>query len=326
MKKEIENFCFHFQSQINKSQFVKATILPISGYIIRRFFYPNYYFRDSSFFNFNDGIKLNEENLKTKLYKLIFSCPNVVQFVFRFSQFIQRINCKNEERNIAEFYFEDFIKLRKINSNDVGKYYLVIHRKSFNIFLMKELWIVDEPKREIEFCQKCSNRCFMHCYGFIKKEGAVKAIIYEYMCNGTLNEYIEKIDPVFSLLTVTRLFEGLEFLYSKRLVHRDLKPTNILLDHNFLPYISDFETIRDPQTDEPMTCNLGSLLYSSPEQDKNEYISFPTDIYSFCLIIYFLYEKKNFHSQNPYEFVMIVIGRCCIYNIMFSHEIEYGFR
>ena len=305
LREEINSFCSKFISEINKNDFVKATISPIAGYVIRRFFYPSHYFSDSSFFNFFDEYKRKEENMKTKLYKMIFQCPNIVQFVYQFNQIIQEMKSEiidDEKVNkTTEFKFEDFIKLRSIFTNQAGKYYLVIHLKSFHIFMMKELWIANQPKREIDFVENFSHRCFTRFYGFIKEGESIKAIIYEYMCNGTLKEYISKADPIFSLITMVRLFEGIEYLYSKRLIHRDLKPSNILLDHNFLPYISDFETIRDPGTDEPMTNDLGSMLYSSPEQDKGGYISFPTDIYSFGLIIYFLYEKKNFHSNNPYD-------------------------
>lgn len=52
LKEEIDNFCHDFQSEINQNEFVKATISPVAGKIIRRFFYPSHYFKYSSFFNF----------------------------------------------------------------------------------------------------------------------------------------------------------------------------------------------------------------------------------------------------------------------------------
>lgn len=78
MKEEIDNFCHEFQSEINQNVFVKATISPVAGFIIRRFLYPSHYFKDSSFFNLYDENKKKEENKKTKLSKL-FTCTNVVQ-------------------------------------------------------------------------------------------------------------------------------------------------------------------------------------------------------------------------------------------------------
>ena len=64
---------------------------------------------------------------------------------------------------------------------------------------------------------------------------------------------------------------------------------NILLDHDFLPYISDFETIRhtiDENSNFELSKDVGTLLYESPEQFSGKYVSFLTDIYSFGKIIY----------------------------------------
>ena len=47
-----------------------------------------------------------------------------------------------------------------------------------------------------------------------------------------------------------------------------------------------------------MTGDLGSTLYASPEQERGEILSYATDIYSFGLILYFLYENKNLLSTK----------------------------
>ena len=119
------------------------------------------------------------------------------------------------------------------------------------------------------------------------------------MSNGTLNSYVsnrEKIDEAFSILTISRVIQGLDYLHKNKLIHRDLKPANILLDHDFLPYISDFDEIRNPNEGEeesdPMTANVGSTIYMSPEQYRGENVSYSSDIYSFGMLAYYLYEKK----------------------------------
>ena len=305
-KNEIKNFCQYYQAEINKNKFIKSTISPIIGYTIRRFFYPNYFFKDSSFFDLYRASKSKEEMIKTKLFKLLFECKNNVQFVYQFIHIIQEINMninniQGNATNIIEFKNEDFIKLRTIYTNQSAFYYLVIHRETFYIFLMKDLCEPNKPEYEIDFCNKYSNRCFTRFYGFIKQNRMIKSLIYEFMCNNSLNECKDKFDSLFSLFTINRLYQGIRFLYSKNLIHRDLKPKNILLDNNFIPYISDFETIRHPDKNEQITNNIGSILYSSPEQDDGDYTSFPTDIYSFGLIIHFLYKKNHLHSLNPYE-------------------------
>ena len=163
---------------------------------------------------------------------------------------------------------------------------------------MKKLkYTNDKVSNEIDFARGYSHRCLTKFYGFLKKEDKIIGFIYEYMSNGSLESFInskKEISLIFQLTSIYRIFQGLEFLQKNNLIHRDLKPANILLDHDFLPYISDFETIRNPSDE--MTNDLGSEIYTSPEQFKGGNVSFPTDIYSFGLIIYFILEKK--HLRN----------------------------
>lgn len=53
-KREITNFCDNFQNEIKQNFFVKNTISPIVCYLIRRYFYPTEYFKDASFFDFDN--------------------------------------------------------------------------------------------------------------------------------------------------------------------------------------------------------------------------------------------------------------------------------
>lgn len=115
-------------------------------------------------------------------------------------------------------------------------------------------------------------------------------------------------------------------MQSNSLVHRDLKPQNILINHDNIPFISDFETIRPinntMQKDEKgviiqqqFTSEVGSNLYESPEQDEGKELTFATDVYSFGQIIYFLFEKSSCFESFDYlqVFEMKKINRS--YNI-----------
>ena len=80
------------------------------------------------------------------------------------------------------------------------------------------------------------------------------------MSNGSLDLYVssnkEKIDEYFSTIAIARIFQGIEYLHKNSLIHRDIKPQNILVDHNFLTYISAFEKIR-PLNDVEVTIDMG---------------------------------------------------------------------
>ncbi|KAK8898025.1 hypothetical protein M9Y10_000275 [Tritrichomonas musculus] len=55
-KEEIKSFIDYFSPKIKNNNFIQSTIPPIAGYLIRRYFYPKYYFKENSFFFFDQQI------------------------------------------------------------------------------------------------------------------------------------------------------------------------------------------------------------------------------------------------------------------------------
>ncbi|TVU25889.1 hypothetical protein EJB05_28407, partial [Eragrostis curvula] len=86
---------------------------------------------------------------------------------------------------------------------------------------------------------------------------------------------------------VTGICEGLHYLHQQKIVHLDLKPANILLDHYMVPKIADFglsKCFNEKQT-RAMTSNVfGSPGYMAPE-NYGGLITFKSDIYSLGVII-----------------------------------------
>ena len=162
-------------------------------------------------------------------------------------------------------------------------------------------------KHEVEFCKSYFHRCLTMFYGFLMKNGKIIGFVYEYMCNGTLYDYYtskkNEVNEILIKTSLSRISQGIEYLHSNFLIHRDLKPSNILLNHDNLPFISDFDTIKCIYNEVEKTNDIGSVLYSSPEQDASENVSYPTDIYSFGLIIFFLFEKKDMRLQNNLDYI-----------------------
>lgn len=63
VKTEIHNFMSLFKDEIKNNFFINYTISPIICYLIRRFYYPSYFFKDKSFFKFNKSVDFEDEIL-----------------------------------------------------------------------------------------------------------------------------------------------------------------------------------------------------------------------------------------------------------------------
>lgn len=313
-KEEICSFLTNFQIEISNNLFIKNTIFSMVGFLIRKFFYPTNYFKDPSFFNFNNRSYSNEPKSNELINDFLFSDSELISNDFSLNTQIKEDCDVNQPK---EFHRKDFIILKTFKVNEVAAFYLAIHIESLFIFLLKELNETEKCiniQHEIDFCLKNSHRCMTHFYGFLKKGNDIIGFVYEFLSNGSLSSYIlkDKANEIFLLSTVIRLFECIKYLNSQSLIHRDIKPENILLNHDFIPFISDFETIRQPIIDEnnltfdKMTNDIGSYPYLSPEQFSGGFISYPTDIFSFGAVIYFLFEKKNidFSKDNKLSFSM----------------------
>ncbi|KAM3246101.1 hypothetical protein P3L10_007868 [Capsicum annuum] len=148
-------------------------------------------------------------------------------------------------------------------------------------------------------------------------EGEEKILVYEYMTNKSLDFFlfVSSISLKWNtrLNTIEGVVQGLLYLhkYSRlRVIHRDLKASNILLDDNMNPKISEFGLARifGRQEFEGNTERIvGTHGYMSPEYAMNGIVSTKTDIFSFgVLVLEILSGKRNnscYHLERPLNLV-----------------------
>ncbi len=126
-----------------------------------------------------------------------------------------------------------------------------------------------------------------------------------------LSEGTLEIDGVIAL--ITPLAAALDYAHHQGVLHRDIKPTNILLDKNAVPYISDFGLARMTMAGESsMSAGmvLGTPHYISPEQVLGKPIDHRADLYSFGVILYeMLVGQLPFNTGTPYNILQDHVTR-----------------
>ncbi|MCC2084345.1 serine/threonine protein kinase [Staphylococcus sp. HMSC068D08] len=116
-------------------------------------------------------------------------------------------------------------------------------------------------------------------------------LIMEYIDGPTLSEYIHTHGPLnidTAIQFTQQILNGIQEAHHKRIVHRDIKPQNILIDKNKTLKIFDFGIAKALSETSLTQTNhvLGTVQYLSPEQAKGEPTDESTDIYSIGIVLY----------------------------------------
>ncbi|KAH1096785.1 hypothetical protein J1N35_013706 [Gossypium stocksii] len=130
--------------------------------------------------------------------------------------------------------------------------------------------------------------------GYCCKEN-LNILVYEYICNKSLYWHLfENTENVLDWhqrrAIAIGTAKGLRFLHEEcrggPIIHRDMRPGNILLTHDLVPMLGDFGLARWKINDETLqTKVLGTLGYLAPEYAENGFVSVRTDVYAFGIVL-----------------------------------------
>ncbi|MBK8900435.1 MAG: protein kinase [Anaerolineaceae bacterium] len=115
-------------------------------------------------------------------------------------------------------------------------------------------------------------------------------LVMRYMTGGTLADKIRRGRlPKEEVVQITRrIGQALDAAHKRNLVHRDIKPGNILLDDDGYAYLADFGIVKDSEAHDSLTGEgqPGTAPYMSPEQIKGEELDGRSDIYALGVVVF----------------------------------------
>ena len=202
----------------------------------------------------------------------------------------------------------DLFYLRDIGQGVYGKVYLVHDQKtkyalkSANIdTFIKHKDAIVHYKEEKNILKIIDHPFIVKLFTTFKTRQYI-FLLMEYIEGYTLKQYMD-VPLVFKTVrNVTKvtfisaiLFSALSYLQRKRIIHRNLKPGNLILHPNGYVKIIDFRIGKDLRDKDSTNTFIGSIHYMAPEMLKGKQYSFSVDIWSIGVIIYEL-----FYGQLPY--------------------------
>jgi serine/threonine-protein kinase len=115
-------------------------------------------------------------------------------------------------------------------------------------------------------------------------------IAMEYVPGRSLKELVREqgpLDPVVAIDIVTQILQAARFAHARDVIHRDLKPHNVILDEEGRARVTDFGIAQAGASDMTMTGSImGTAQYLSPEQAQGQAVSAASDLYAVGVILY----------------------------------------
>ncbi|KAI5078899.1 hypothetical protein GOP47_0006894 [Adiantum capillus-veneris] len=151
-----------------------------------------------------------------------------------------------------------------------------------------------EFETELETVGRIKHRNLVSLQGYsLSHQGNL--LLYDYMVNGSLWDLLHgssklKLDWEFRLKIALGAAQGLAYLHhdcDPRIVHRDVKTSNILLDENFEAHLSDFGIARSISSAKAHTSTyvMGTIGYIDPEYARTSRLNEKSDVYSFGIVL-----------------------------------------
>lgn len=210
--------------------------------------------------------------------------------------------------------FGDYIKLEIIGRGGNGAVYRAYDKQLNRYVALKILDTTTEEEekrflREAETVANLKHPNIVPVYSIGKKQN--RCYIAMQLVEGlTLDEASDEMNMTECLEVIVRICDALETALNHGVIHRDIKPHNILIGKNRWPYLVDFGTAKF--IDSAVTYErgiIGTPQYMSPEHIEGGVLDERADIYSLGATMYRILTGSNpFDGSTPYEVISKIIS------------------
>ena len=186
--------------------------------------------------------------------------------------------------------------------------------------------ITENYKTEFNLLRKINHKHIIKLYDIIiDKHNENIYLVLDYYKNGDLGTFLrnKSLKEKFAKKYMLQLKDGLQYLIKNNIMHRDLKPQNILITDEYTLKITDFGLARYFQNDNLISTICGSPMYMSPEILQKKNYNIKSDLWSVGIILYqMLYGKVPFKSKNIVSLIKEINKNSIVYvnNYIISQE------
>ncbi|CAA3000186.1 LRR receptor-like serine threonine- kinase FEI 1 [Olea europaea subsp. europaea] len=194
------------------------------------------------------------------------------------------------------------------------------------IFALKRIVKINEGfdrffERELEILGSIKHRYLVNLRGYCNSPTS-KLLIYDFLSGGSLDEALhekgEQLDWDARLNIIIGAAKGLAYLHhdcSPRVIHRDIKSSNILLDGNFDARVSDFGLAKLLKDEEShiTTIVAGTFGYLAPEYMQSGRATEKTDVYSFGVLVLEIVSGSRPTDASFIEKGLNIVGWVCLF-------------
>lgn len=178
----------------------------------------------------------------------------------------------------------------------------------------KDEQFIENFRRESQAAAGLSHPNIVSVYD-VGQEGNIHFIVMELVDGKTLSKLIEekgKLDYKEAISITRQVASALSLAHKNQIVHRDIKPHNILITNTGVAKLADFGIAKAVSASTIIGGNnkvMGSVHYFSPEQARGAYVDERSDIYSLGIVLYeMLTGKVPFDGENPISIALMHIN------------------